>query len=84
MPEERDERTDSGMNGRTAQWSVPHAPGTALPEAVPPEITLSETTLPETRLPETTVPQAEGLRERKKRLMRQQLSESATPWWGSS
>jgi AcrR family transcriptional regulator len=41
------------MSTRTAEWTVPHPPGTG-------------------------VPQAEGLRERKKRLMRQQLSDTAT------
>jgi AcrR family transcriptional regulator len=41
------------MSTRTAEWTVPPAP-------------------------ETGVPQAEGLRERKKRLMRQQLSDTAT------
>ncbi len=41
------------MSTRTAEWTVPPAP-------------------------ETGVPQSEGLRERKKRLMRQQLSDTAT------
>jgi AcrR family transcriptional regulator len=41
------------MSTRTAEWTVPPAP-------------------------ETGVPQVEGLRERKKRLMRQQLSDTAT------
>ncbi len=44
---------DEGMSTGTAEWTVPHSPGTG-------------------------VPQAEGLRERKKRLMRQQLSDTAT------
>ncbi len=68
-----DERLDSGMNTRTAQRSVPPPPGIAIPEAA-----LSGPALPATALPENAVPEVEGLRERKKRLMRQQLSDTAT------
>jgi AcrR family transcriptional regulator len=50
----------------------------ALPKATLPKATLPETALPETAPPEATASGAEGLRERKKRLMRQQLSDTAT------
>src|SRR5450432_1661732 len=61
------------MQRRGVEWtgpltSGPLVPGTQLPG----------TQLPGTQLPGTGAPEAEGLRERKKRLMRQQLSDTAT------
>jgi AcrR family transcriptional regulator len=61
------------MQRRGVEWtgpltSGPQVPGTQVPG----------TQVPGTGVPGTGVPEAEGLRERKKRLMRQQLSDTAT------